>query len=165
MIYTTSRIWQMEQQKKKDSSFDYGIAILPVGRKRCYQFAGTNLAIFETKNKARKEAAWKFVKFLCSKESTIYWSCNTGYLPVRTSAINSEEYRNYISAHPDYQVGVEAVKYAKIQPKVTAWESVRGILDDAMYNALSQRETPRQALDDAAKKANMLLINDIVDNH
>jgi hypothetical protein len=34
-----------------------------------------------------------------------------------------------------------------------------------MYNALSQRETPRQALDDAAKKANMLLINDIVDNH
>lgn len=154
-IDTTSRIGTFKRKVK----FNWGVAMLPKGTTRKYSFAGTNLAIFSHLSLEKKKAAIQFVRFMSSKESTIYWALSTGYLPVKKSAINSPQYKAQLKKDPRYKVGVEALKYAKVQPKVAAWEMIRGIVDDAMFDAISLRNTPQEALIHAVKLANHLIRN------
>ena len=41
-------------------------------------------------------AAWEYLKFLTSTESTSKWAVSTGYLPVRQSAYETAEYKAYM---------------------------------------------------------------------
>ncbi|MCE1245179.1 MAG: ABC transporter substrate-binding protein [Firmicutes bacterium] len=154
-IDTTSRMPNFIEKAK----FNWGVALLPKGTTRRYQFAGTNLAIFSHLSGEKRKAAAEFVRFLCSKEATTTWALKTGYLPVRTSVINGAEYQAQIKKDSRYQVGIDALKYAVVQPKVAAWEMIRGIIDDAMFEAISLRKTPQKALDRAVELANHLIRN------
>lgn len=53
---------------------------------------GTDLYMFESASAEQKTAAFEYMKFLVSKESQIEWAVKTGYIPVRTSAMEDEEY-------------------------------------------------------------------------
>lgn len=45
---------------------------------------------------AEKLAAWLFIKFMLEPENTAKFAVNTGgYLPVRTSAYETEEYKEF----------------------------------------------------------------------
>jgi len=154
-IDTTSRISYF----KKRAKFNWGVALLPRGSTRKYQFAGTNLAIFSHLSPRKKKAAVEFVRYMSGKKATIFWSLNTGYLPVRKSAINSAEYKARLKDDPRYGYGIEALKYAVVQPKVAAWEMIRGIVDDAMFEAISLRKSPSDALNRAVQLANHLIRN------
>jgi multiple sugar transport system substrate-binding protein len=152
-IETTSRIGGFQRAK----ALDFGVVMLPRGTTRAYQFAGTNLAIFSQSTPEEQKAAWRFSKFLTSPEITTEWAIGTGYLPVRESAIRGRKYQDYIRANPQYSVGIEALKYATVQPRVSAWESIRGILDDAMFEALSRKYTSEDAIQKAVSLSNDLL--------
>lgn len=152
-VDSTSRIGQM----MKNCPFEYGIAQMPTGSTRSYQFAGTNLAIFNTGNAAQQNASWRLVKFLTNTENNAFWSINTGYLPVRQSTAGSPQFQQYMKSRPDYNVALQSLQYAKVQPKNPAWESIRGFINDAMYEAISQTATPSQALEKAATYSNGLL--------
>lgn len=155
-IETTSRIGGFE--KARANGLNFGVLPIPAGTTQAYQFAGTNLAIFRGSNdKAKQEAAYKFVKFMSSPEATIYLSTRTGYLPVRQSAINSAEYKSYIKQHPDYGVGLNSLAKATVQPRVPVWESIRSILDDTMFKALGRKYDSSTAIDEAVDTADRLL--------
>ena len=55
---------------------------------------GTDLYVFSSATPEQKTAAYEFLKFLTSKEKQIQWASETGYMPVRQSAIEPEEYKN-----------------------------------------------------------------------
>ena len=76
---------------------------------------------------------------------------------MRQSAIRSARYRDYIRENPEYSVGIEALKHATSQPRVAAWESIRGILDDAMFEAVSRKYTAEDAIQKAVSLSNDLL--------
>lgn len=152
-IETTSRIGGF----RRTEGLDFGVSMLPTGSTRAYQFAGTNLAIFARSSPEKQQAAWRFMKFLTSPEVTTEWAIGTGYLPVRTSAINGKTWQEYIKKNPEYGVGIKALQFAVVQPRVSAWESIRGILDDAMFEALSRKYTPDDAIQRAASLSNDLL--------
>ena len=46
-------------------------------------------------------ATFEFMKYFMSPEITVYWAMNTGYLPVRYSARESEEYMAYVESGVD----------------------------------------------------------------
>ncbi|WP_332856736.1 ABC transporter substrate-binding protein [Clostridium paraputrificum] len=54
---------------------------------------GTDLYVFSSATAEQKTAAYMFLKFLTTKENQITWASETGYMPVRQSAIDSEEYK------------------------------------------------------------------------
>ena len=152
-IETTSRIGSFE----KAQGLEFGVTLLPRGTTQAFCFAGTNLAIFSQSAPEKQKAAWKFVRFLTSPEITTDWAIKTGYLPVRQSAIQSAKYQDFVKTHPEYHVGIEALQYAVVQPRVSAWESIRGILDDAMFEALSRKYTSEDAVQKAVSLSNDLL--------
>lgn len=53
---------------------------------------GTDNFMFANATPEQKTAAFLYMDFLTSAESTLYWAENTGYLPVRTSVIESDAY-------------------------------------------------------------------------
>ena len=55
---------------------------------------GTDLYVFSSATAEQKTAAYMFLKFLTTKENQITWASQTGYMPARQSAIDSEEYKN-----------------------------------------------------------------------
>lgn len=82
-----------------DSTFD--IATVPTPQvdteapKHIQQ--GSNIAVLnQGKTSEEVYGAYEFVKYLCSEEVTMKWSTNTGYLPVRESVANSEEFKTFI---------------------------------------------------------------------
>ena len=154
MDTTSSIAWFKENLK-----FDWGVAPLPYGKRKSVQFAGTNLAVYSHLDEAGRKAAFRFLRFMTTDESTIYWSLNTGYLPVRESAIKSKEYQDMMEKDPRYKVGIESLRYAVVQPRIAAWEMIRGIVDDAMFEALSRRNSPEATLERAVRMSNYLISN------
>ncbi len=62
---------------------------------------GTNVSVFSGGvTDEQKLAAWEYIKFLINKDNTAYWAMKTGYLPVRTSANDSPEYKDFVAKKP-----------------------------------------------------------------
>ena len=156
---TTSNISGFEKSK----GLNFGVMPIPTGTTKAYQFAGTNLAIFKRPESetgdanARQMAAWKFIRFMTSPDITTDFAISTGYLPVRKSAEKSEKYSTYIKQHPNYQIGLNCLKNATVQPRVASWETIRGILDDTLIMAIGRRATPEDAILRATSLANDML--------
>ena len=154
-VFTTS----VYNHLRKEAKFSLRLAPIPSapGRAPRVQLAGTNLALFKT-TPERQAAAWKFIRFLTSKTVNTRWALRTGYLPIRQSAIQSPEYQAFLSKNPDYRdAAVANLRNGCVQPKVSAWESIRGIIDDAMFEAMSRRTSPQESLDRAVSISNDLI--------
>ena len=55
---------------------------------------GTDVFVFDSADENQKAAALQYISFLTSTEEQIFWGINTGYIPARTSALESNEYVN-----------------------------------------------------------------------
>lgn len=155
-IESTSRIGGFDEARS--SGLDFGVLPIPKGTTQASQMAGTNLAIFRGDNDIEKHnAAYKFILYMCSPEVTVHWATQTGYLPVRKSAINSPEYQAYVKRHPEYGVGLKSMDKATIQPRVPVWESIRSILDDTMFKALGRKCDSVTAIREASDTSDQLL--------
>ena len=73
------------------NKFEIGVAPYPA--KEVMQ-QGTDLFVFNSATPEQKTAAYELLKFLTTTENQITWGNETGYIPVRTSAINSDKYKN-----------------------------------------------------------------------
>ena len=151
-IETSARI----EDVKNKCKFHSGVATLPSGTSKAVQCAGTNLAIF-SKDETKKLASWKLIKYLTNTENNAELAMKTGYLPVRYSTYNSPIYKKYVEKFPGYKVGMEELKYGVTQPRTSAWESMRGLISDALFDAVSNVEEPEEALNRAADISKDLL--------
>ena len=75
--------------------WELGVAPLPGNKVNAANMAGTNIVMF-SQDTNKQLAAWEYLKFLTSTESTSKWAVSTGYLPVRQSAYESAEYKAYM---------------------------------------------------------------------
>lgn len=153
LLETTSKIPRLEQE----SGLDFGVTSIPAGLTSATQFAGTNLAIFSRSTPAQQKVASDFVRFLTSPEVTLEWCEQSGYVPVRRSVLSSPGYQEFLRSHPAHQGVLAGLDQAVSQPRVTGWESIRGLLDDAMFEAMSQKVTPEEAVRRAATLTDELL--------
>ncbi len=77
------------------SGWELGVAPLPGNKEKAANQAGTNLVMF-SQDENRQKAVWEHMKFLTSEEATVKWAMETGYLPVRTSAYESDTYQEFM---------------------------------------------------------------------
>ncbi len=69
-----------------------GVAPFPAGPKhQATELYGAPLIMFNKATAAEKQAGWLFMKFISQPEQTAYWSEQTGYMPVRQSAVKADE--------------------------------------------------------------------------
>lgn len=90
-MYIGSNASETFIKESVDNKFEIGVAPYPA--KEVMQ-QGTDLFVFNNATAEQKTAAYEFLKFLTNKDNQITWAQETGYIPVRESAINDEQYKN-----------------------------------------------------------------------
>ncbi|MGI9147641.1 MAG: ABC transporter substrate-binding protein [Chloroflexota bacterium] len=104
------------------AKFQVGTAFLPQGPAGfgCCT-GGSGLAITSATAKDKQQAAMKFLAFATGTD-TVYWSQNTGYMPVRNAALQSAEMKTFFEGHPNFKTSVDQLP--KTRPQDSARELV-----------------------------------------
>jgi len=63
----------------------------------------------------KQDAAFKFVAFGSTPENTAWWSQQTGYMPVRKSAVELPELDAFYEANPQAKVAVDQLAQTRAQ--------------------------------------------------
>ena len=139
-------------------TFEIGMSAVPTtpGKPAKSLFSGTNLAVMKG-TPEKQQAAWDFIKWLTETKQSAYWTVQTNYLPVRKSALNEQILKDYIARVPRFQVALDLIPSGAPGISVAGWADARIYLQDAVTSATSLTMDPKQALDEAAAKADQAL--------
>jgi ABC-type glycerol-3-phosphate transport system substrate-binding protein len=157
-ISTNVSVPYIQQAMPKDHTFNIGMAPLPAGSKGSKtNLYGNNVVVFAKAPPDHQRAAWIFLKWLTDTDQTVAWSLASGYMPLRTSAKNSPEFKAAAEKDPRLLVPLDAAPGAVGNPPSADWPKIQGPLGDAVTSALLGRQSAKDALDAAAKKADDIL--------
>lgn len=119
-------------------------------------FQGYNVALMagqRVDNPAELQAAaWDFLKFMLEPERVARWSMQTGYCPVRRSALEIPAFRDYLAENPPYRTIIELIDRAEFEPKPDFWESWRTAVGDEVVAVLQGLASGEDALAKAQAK-------------
>ncbi|AXF55960.1 ABC transporter substrate-binding protein [Salicibibacter kimchii] len=142
----------------EESGFELNTTFMPANEQYGTPTGGANLVMIADQPEEEKQAAWEFIKWMTEPEQTITASTNTGYLPMRESATESEEMQALYEETPQYEVAVEQLEYAVARPLNPNYVEVTNLMQDAITLALiDENVSAQEALDDAAEQANGIL--------
>jgi ABC-type glycerol-3-phosphate transport system substrate-binding protein len=156
MILTTSASFAF--MKPVDGSA-WGAAPIYAGPKNAaVPLSGANLSIVAGLKAEEKAAAQTFILWLTGKEGTLKWAtAKTGYMPVRKSALETNEWKDFVKANPEYAALGSAVENGTVQPNIPSWQAIQNEITTAVQKVLLGQADAKTALDEAAKKANEIL--------
>jgi len=121
----------VEQSAK--GKFEWSWAPVPVWMTRNVPFAGTDIIMFSNAKDEEKRAAWEFMKYLISPEVTAYWAVNTGYLPVRRSALQTTIWKQAAKSDPLLEIPLQQIDNAEMDPQLSVWTEIRNVVS-TMFN-------------------------------
>jgi sn-glycerol 3-phosphate transport system substrate-binding protein len=136
------------------NGIDFGTAFLPEeldGVDKTCPTGGSGLGIMAGVPAERQAAAFEFLSYWSSPEKTTWWAQNTGYMPMRKSAVASPAMQDLFTANPNYKVAVDQLA-ARTKPQDVVRRLVptgERIIGDAL-NAIVLSGTPAQEAFDAA---------------
>lgn len=134
--------------------FELGIAPLPAGKRDTQLVAGTDVVLFATDD-VRQQRAWRFVKWFTETPQTARWAAETGYLPVRKSAMEHPVLQKKLDAFPGLREGYAQLRRATPQPKAAGWYAGRQALErEAIEPVLRGRMSVAEALAAAEERVN-----------
>lgn len=137
------------------ASFEVGTAYLPDGPEGGgTPTGGTGLAIPSSKSPEEQLAAAMFLAFLTDTENTAYFSQNTGYMPVRTSAVESDAMTAVYARTPQFRTAVDQLA-EKARPQDDARVFIPGadaLLNEAIEQIVIEGADPRTAFESIAPR-------------
>jgi|GEM_PF-426535 len=143
---------------KPASGNEWGVAPLYTHTENGVGLSGANVAMISGLKKEEQEAAAKFMLWLTGKDATLKWGMGkTGYMPVRKSALETAEWKNFVKENPIYEVFGQQIDRGAVQPNHPKWSEIQKLLTSAVEKAMLGQATPKEALDEAAKAANEIL--------
>lgn len=92
---------------KANATFEFGTAMLPKKDNFGCCTGGAGLAILSTTAEDKQQAAMKYIAYASSPETTTFWAQNTGYMPVRKSALESKAMQDYFVEFPQFKTATE----------------------------------------------------------
>ncbi len=142
---------------KKNAKFDFGVAMLPAGKRRGTPTGGGNFYIFKKTSKEERRAAMRLIKFMTSPENSAKWSMATGYMGVSPAAYETSALKTYVKEFAYAAVARDQLKYATAELSTFQTGRIRKALDDAIQAALTGAKTPKDALTEAQNLSDRLL--------
>lgn len=137
----------------KNAKFKVGDAFLPKEKATGVSTGGAGLSILKTSPQTKQAAAFDFVAYATGVQGTIFWSQNTGYMPVRKSATNDPKQQDFFKQNPAFKVAVDQLALTKPQD----WARVGipngdQIIGDGVLRFVVKNDPVDQALKDTAAR-------------
>jgi sn-glycerol 3-phosphate transport system substrate-binding protein len=142
---------------KNNAKFDFGVAMLPAGKRRGSPTGGGNFYMFKKNTPAQQAAVMKFVKWITSPERAAQWGIDTGYVAVRADAWETPTMKKYVAGFPAAAVARDQLPYAVAELSTHENQRVTKALNDGLQAALTGAKTPGQAMKDAQAEADRIL--------
>jgi sn-glycerol 3-phosphate transport system substrate-binding protein len=130
------------------AKFEVGTAYLPDGPAGSgTPTGGTGLAISSSSTPDKQLAAAMFLQFVTDTDNTAYFSQNTGYMPVRTSAVDSDAMKATYAATPQFRTAVDQLAdKARTQDDVRVFvPGADKLLTDAVEQIVLKGTDPKTA--------------------
>jgi len=134
---------------KDNAGFDFGVAMLPAGKRRGTPTGGGNFYIFKNTSEEERAASLKLIKFMTAPENSATWSVATGYMGISSAAYETVTLKSYIADFPPAAVARDQLEFATAELSTFQAGRVRKALDDALQAALIGSKTPEEALSEA----------------
>ena len=142
---------------RTNAKFDFGVAMLPAGKKRGSPTGGGNFFIFKKATPAQQEAAFRFARWLTTPERAAQWGIDTGYVAVTPAAWDTPAMKKYAADFAPASVARDQLPHAVAELSTHDNQRVTKALNDGLQAALTGAKTPEQAMKDAQKEAERLL--------
>ena len=142
---------------RSNAKFDFGVAMLPAGKKRGSPTGGGNFFIFKKATPAQQEAAFRFARWLTTPERAAQWGIDTGYVAVTPAAWDTPAMKKYAADFAPASVARDQLPHAVAELSTHDNQRVTKALNDGLQAALTGAKTPEQAMKDAQKEAERLL--------
>ena len=138
---------------------NWSVAPLPKGPvKSATYIAGEGLAVF--KQSKNPDAAWTFIKWVSQPEIQAMFSMSSGYLPIRKSVLDREDYKAFLEKDEPMRKFVEQISIARQRTAIDKYYvDINQQIADAIEKTLVGGKDPGTALNDAAKVSNKLLLS------
>lgn len=117
---------------------------------------GPSAAILRT-TPERSLAAWQFLKFWMSPESSATWGIQSNYYPVNRASRDTAAMQAYLKDNPVYAQGFDLFQFAKSEPTVPGWQAARGGIADGLVAVMTNKATPEEAIDMMVKSTSEAL--------
>ena len=139
-------------------NFEVGMAWYPAVNGNANADMGGGVIGIPAKNDQKtKDAAWIFIQYLCDNDVNSGLSIETGNIPIRKSAVNSDAVKEYIEKYPEYKTLYNNLD--KIYPPFInshASEIVK-VWQNYMNKIMLQHEDTTEMLNTAVKEINEIL--------
>ena len=142
---------------RANAKFDFGVAMLPAGKRKGSPTGGGNFYIYKKSTPAQQEAAFKFIKWITQPERAARWSMDTGYVAISEAAYGTDTLRKYGRDFPPALVARDQLPFALAEFSTHDNQRVVKALNDGLQAALTGSKTAAQAMQDAQREADRLL--------
>lgn len=138
-------------------NFPLGTTKFPQGTAGYATNLGTNASYIFKTGTAKQNASWQFIQWFMQPKNLAQWDIGSGYLPTLMAVTKMPSYENYLQQNPDIQPFVDSLKYAHGRPSLKSYSDISAELGNAIEAALYGNIPVKQALDQAAQKAQAIL--------
>ncbi len=150
LVMTASSSMIASLEKRIGGSFDLGVSpYLRVDEDSAFgaTVSGSCLVMFDQGDE-RREAAAEFVRYMTGAEVQSGFAAETGYIPSRLSAVQTDIWQNLIADKPEYNVGFEqlsrtpaAMRSVSVGPAADFYYTIQDITSDMLSSDLTPEET------------------------
>lgn len=134
--------WGIEQCRKNAPGLDFGVVPLPVDKEPVTQIITDHLVLM--RHSKQKELAKRFIELAYRDDQRLAYT-RLGLIPEKKTVAQDPHFQD----DPYWKIFVDVIPYGQTIPLIE-WEEIGKTIREAMYQALSGRQTPRDALDAAA---------------
>ena len=161
LVTSTSEVFEV----LKRAPFKIGTAPLPSrdGKKEGGTIIGGNsFWIFKGKPAGEQDAAYRYVKFMASKEVQKQWHMETGYFPIREDVIDDLKREGFYRKFPAAWTPIEQLRASPLIPATQgallgSFPEVREYIESAIEEILTGKTTVKAALAQAKNYCDMAL--------
>ncbi len=142
---------------RKNTPFEFGVAMLPANKRLGAATGGANLYIFSDAPEPEQRAAFELIKFLTRPEQAARWTVATGYVAPTSEAWETEQLQKYMADFAGASVARDQLEFAKREFSTFQQGRVYGLLNDAVQEALTGQNEPEAIMTRIQKEADSIL--------
>jgi sn-glycerol 3-phosphate transport system substrate-binding protein len=139
----------------EQADFEVGVMPYPGQEPGAYASVpgGGNFYILKGAPQEQQDAAWQFIEFMTRPEQVADYSINTGYIPHRRSALETEAWTAYAQEVPQAAAARDALQYAEAELAIQNLGEVRGIFHEYLQKAFNGEISAEEAMAQAQADA------------
>ncbi len=152
----------------KEAKIEFAVSLLPYyeniqGAPQNTIIGGASLWVFNGISKEKQKGVAKFLNYLNSPEVMAEWHQKSGYLPVTLSSYNLTKAKGFYNENPGYDIAISELNNKTPTNnskglRIIGLPNIRNIIEANFESMLSNKMTPKQALDDAVVKGNAIIL-------